>query len=74
MAKAKAKWAVAVTKRSVDAAGTMHVEATASDDGTPVADLALTIDADRALKLLVTNRPGAAGFSGFEAWMTEATP
>ena len=68
---ARAKWTVSVTRRSVDADGTIHVEATAVDDGKPQADLRLSITADRELRLVVQNRDGATGFSGFDAWMQE---
>lgn len=71
---AKAKWAVNVTRRSVDAAGTLHIEATAVDNGVDQADLLLTINADRECQLLVVNRPGAAGFTNFQAWMQEDRP
>lgn len=64
----KAKWTTGNPAASVAADGTLSVNVPLKDNNTLVATLRFTLTADRALKLVVDNEPGAARLTGFEAW------
>lgn len=68
--KAKATWSVdpksVVVK--VDATGTFTLSCTILDAGVKVLTPTLTIDADRACRLLVHGESAATTLTGFEAW------
>lgn len=68
--KPKATWSVdpKSVKAATDASGTFTLQATILDGGAKVLTCTLTIDADRAAKLLVHGESAAATLAGFEAW------
>ena len=68
----KSVWSAGGTATERDAAtGTLTVSVPLRNAGTLAATLTFTITADRALRIVVVNEPGAAGLSGFQAWSKE---
>lgn len=70
MPKPKAKWTTNPKEVSLTTAadGTFHLVAPLYDNGTKAVTFDVTITADRVLKFLAENEPGAAGLQGFSAW------
>jgi hypothetical protein len=73
MALDKAKWTVAVGKRSTDPDGTLQVEGVISDAGKPQADFSISITENREVSVVFTNRPGSKGLQWTNAWVKEST-
>lgn len=67
-----AKWSVKGAKFAVDADGTLTASIPVLDNGVLAGTADFTVTADRALEVLWTNQPGAAGLTGFSAWSKEA--
>jgi len=61
-------WTTGTPVVSKDAAGTLTATVPLKDAGILAATLKFTITADRALRIDVTNEPGAAGLTDFQAW------
>lgn len=66
----KAKWTTNPKEVSVTTGtdGTFHADIPLYDSAVKAGTFTFTITADRALAVLWTNEPGAAGLTGFVAW------
>ena len=65
---ANATWSMGAPVSSVDVDGTLHASVEVDDAGVLAGTLTFTLTADRALRVVVTSAPGAAGLTAFEAW------
>lgn len=63
-----ATWSEGSPTFSVDDAGTAHASVALLDGGSPAVTIALTMTAERGLRIDVTSTAGDSGLTGFQAW------